>query len=374
MKSKRFVLEKIEAILTKRYALDKILTFKKLSLVLLLSLCSFFLSFLFWICVALYKEQGDINGFWVSMVNVILLAIVLGLGYGIWKIIGNFIPRFVLIGLLGWFLIGAGLISNILVPGTIVITESNTDDRSIQLPAGRYTSMNEKEANEISDFSSSDFFSNTFENVSNILLAPSVFKVESKKTKGNDSPGFFKSKVLKPIRLIIFGFFLLILLDLFFTVTMFGKPGNNYHFHYFYLSWKKRERCVVIKTIAALSLAIILFFITMNYFFVLLVLLVSINVFLIRWEIRQRGQNHKLYARTVLFLFLIYFFSLTAGEAFFLVYLPIFIFIKEGSQILSLYDAVLINWIILVGSLASILIGITTQVVWSGQRLTEKFK
>lgn len=372
MKSKRFVLEKIEAILTKRYALDKILTFKKLSLVLLLSLCSFFLSFLFWIYVALYKEQGDINGFWVSVVNVILLAIVLGLGYGIWKIIGNFIPRFVLIGLLGWFLIGAGLISNILVPGTIVITEKNA--RSIQLPAGRYTSMNEKESNKIDDFTPGNFFNNAMENLSNILMAPSVFKIESKNTKGDDSPGFFKYKVLKPIRLIIFGFFLLILLDLFFTVTMFGKPGINYHFHYFYLSWKKRERCVVIKTIAALSLGIILFFITMNYFFVLLVLLVLINVFLIRWEIRQRGQNHKLYTRTVLFLFLIYFFSLTAGEAFFLVYLPIFIFIKEGSQILSLYDAVLINWIILVGSLASILIGITTQVVWSGQRLTEKFK
>jgi len=65
---------------------------------------------------------------------------------------------------------------------------------------------------------------------------------------------------------------------------------------------------------------------------------------------------------------------MVAGEIFFLVYLPVFIFITKGnSQLLSIHDAIMLSWIVLVGSLASALIGMTTQVVWSGRRLTEKF-
>jgi len=381
MKSKKFVPDKIKAILMKRYALEKILSFWELFCVVVLSTISFMFFSLFWFIVCLYKEKGDIYEYAVSVFNIIALAVILGSGYFIWRIIKDLIPKFMFIGLLGWFLIGAGLLSSILVPGTIVT--NGTDTKSIQIPAGRFSGLNEKEPNRLDAFSPERLSikklisMKKLNKLIDIFLAPSDFRIEREINKEKDLPGFFKNDVFKSVRSIIFLIFLLLLFDLFFTVTMFKKfkkPGKKYRFSYFNLPWNKREQCVTIKAFIVLLLAVALFFLTMNYFFILLVTLVLFNGLLIKWEILSRGQNHKINTRTVLFIFLMLFFALTAGEAFFLIYLPVFIFIKEGAQILSLYDAVLINWIVLVGSLASILMGLTTQVVWSGQRLTEKFK
>jgi hypothetical protein len=359
MKNKGFIEVKIENILKKRYALEKIIPLKDFFWVFFLTLLSYVIFFFFWLWAAKEKKLHDVTDITDPALYVGILMVMLLIGYLTWKMIGNYIPKFVLIGLLGWFLIGGGLISNIVVPGGIADPQPETENgkvTNIQLPASRFTGLNEKsvkEAEIVLSISTIDQF-----------LAPAV--------KHATKPSILQEKEFTSNRLVFFILLVLVTAILYFRVIMFKGPGKN-RFFSMTLSWRKREFAIKFYIIIIVFLSTALFFLTMNFLFLLTTLLALANIFLIKWEIRERGQNHKIFTRSVLFLFLIQFFSMVAGEIFFLIYLPIFLYIKHGYQVLSLHDAIMLNWIVIVGSLASALIGMTTQVVWSGRRLTEKF-
>jgi hypothetical protein len=375
MKNRRFIVKKIESILMKRYALEKIISLKKFLGILFLTLLSFAIFFVYWVfgVAGMGKKIVHIDQFTPLGIYALVLVLTLGIGYVIWWMIGNYIPKFVLIGLLGWFLIGGGLISNLLVPGEIAVRDTKESPaKNLQLPVARFTGVSENSSTEVeSDIRKK--YSDLFHR----FLFPSMFK-QALPQSGDQSSAdvtwrdIIMEEEFGSLRLLIFVLLLLVLVDLFFTVTMFGRDDRQ-GLYFCNLSWRQRETAVKIKVGIVVCLLAGLFFLTLNYLFLLLALLGALNIFLIKWEIEQRGQNHKMYTRAVLFLFLMQFFSIVAGEVFFLVYLPVLIYIKPGVQVLDLADAVLLNWIVLVGSLASVLIGMTTQVVWSGRRLTEKF-
>lgn len=377
-KNKRFIEKKIESILMKRYALEKIISTCEFMGVLLLTFLSFVIFFVFWLWVANYETLHNVDQFnkvfYLGLYAAVLIFLLV-IGYVIWKMIGNYIPKFVLIGLLGWFLIGGGLISNIVVPGGIADPQAKTENgqdkkevKNIHLPATRFTGIHEES---VSDEPGSSLKNASLHKIIFNIETLDQFLTPAVKSKAN--PTILNEIEFTSLRLLIFFLLLLVLTNLFLTVTMFNRSGKS-RFYLATLSWKQRESAVKVNIGIIVLLSIGLFFLTLNYLFLFTFLLALANIFLIKWEIQQRGQNHKIFTRSVLFLFLIQFFSMVAGEIFFLVYLPVFIYITNGnSQLLSIHDAIMLSWIVIVGSLASALIGMTTQVVWSGRRLTEKF-
>ncbi|MGD2086356.1 MAG: hypothetical protein PVH61_09255 [Candidatus Aminicenantes bacterium] len=373
-KKKRFIGKKIESILMKRYALEKIISTCKFMGVLLLTFLSFVIFFVFWLWVANYETLHKVDQFnkifYLGLYAAVLIFLLV-IGYVIWKMIGNYIPKFVLIGLLGWFLIGGGLISNIVVPGGITDSQPKTGNgkgKNIQLPATRFTGLHEQS---VKDEPGNSLKNESLHKI--ILNIETLDQFLTPAVKSKKNPKILNEIEFTSLRLLIFFLLVLVLTNLFLTVTMFNRSGKN-RFYLATLSWKQRESAVKVNIAIIVILSIGLFFLTLNYLFLFTFLLALANIFLIKWEIQQRGQNHKIFTRSVLFLFLIQFFSMVAGEIFFLVYLPVFIYITNGnSQLLSIHDAIMLSWIVIVGSLASALIGMTTQVVWSGRRLTEKF-
>ena len=374
MKNKRFIEKKIESILMKRYALEKIISLRKFFWVLFLSFISYMIFFVFWLWVANYEKLHKVDQinkvFYLGLYAAVLICLLI-IGYVIWKMIGNYIPKFVLIGLLGWFLIGGGLISNIVVPGGITDSQPKTENekgKNIQLPATRFTGLHEQS---VKDEPGNSLKNESLHKI--ILNIETLDQFLTPAVESKEAPKIFNKIEFTSLRLLIFFLLLLVLTNLFLTVTMFDRSGKS-RFYLANLSWIRRESAVKVNIGIIVILSIGLFFLTLNYLFLFTFLLALANIFLIKWEIQQRGQNHKIFTRSVLFLFLIQFFSMVAGEIFFLIYLPVFIYITKGnSQVLSMHDAIMLSWIVLVGSLASALIGMTTQVVWSGRRLTEKF-
>lgn len=361
MKNEGLIEDKIENILKKRYALEKIISFCKFLGVFALTLLSYTVFFLFWVWVAKSKKLNNVEDIKYLLIYVGVLIGTLGIGVWIWNLIGKYIPKFALIGLLGWFLIGGGLVSSLVVPAGLNGPDGDGNDKdhtSIQLPATRFTGVNEKSTADVSLSSPLDI------NALNQFLAPALKNNTENRT-------IIQETEFDSLRLLVLFLLLLVLFNLYFTVTMFDRTGKS-RWYLANLCWNKRESAVKINIGIIALLSIGLFLLTLNYLFLLSSLLALSNIFLIRWEILQRGQNHKILTRSVLFLFLLQFFSMVSGEIFFLIYLPVFIYIKKGSQVLSLHDVFMLNWIVLVGSLASALIGITTEVVWSGRRLTEK--
>jgi MFS family permease len=371
-KNKRFIEKKIESILMKRYALEKIISTCEFLGVLLLTFLSFVIFFVFWLWVANYKTLHNVDQLdkviYLGLYAAVLIFLLV-IGYVIWKMIGNYIPKFVLIGLLGWFLIGGGLISNIVVPAGFSEPKNESENATnIHLPATRFTGLHEES---VKDESGSSLKNESLHKI--ILNIETIDQFLTPAVKSNEKSIILKEIEFTSLRLLIFFLLLLVLTNLFLTVTMFNRSGKS-RFYLATLSWKQRESAVKVNIGIIVVLSIGLFFLTLNYLFLFTFLLALANIILIKWEIQQRGQNHKIFTRSVLFLFLIQFFSMVAGEIFFLVYLPVFIYITTGnSQLLSIHDAIMLSWIVIVGSLASALIGMTTQVVWSGRRLTEKF-
>jgi MFS family permease len=373
-KNKRFIEKKIESILMKRYALEKIISLRKFFWVFFLTFISFMIFFVFWLWVANYETLHNVDQFnkvfYLGLYAAVLIFLLV-IGYVIWRMIGNYIPKFVLIGLLGWFLIGGGLISNIVVPGGITDPQPKTGNdqvTNLHLPATRFTGLHETSVTDESKNSLKNAaFHKIVFNIETLdqFLTPSI--------KSQKDPKILNEIEFTSLRLLIFFLLLLVLINLFLTVTMFNRSGKS-RFYLANLRWIQRESAVKVNIGIIVILSIGLFHLTLNYLFLFTFLLALANIFLIKWEIQQRGQNHKIFTRSVLFLFLIQFFSMVAGEIFFLIYLPVFIYITKGnSQVLSMHDAIMLSWIVLVGSLASALIGMTTQVVWSGRRLTERF-
>ncbi len=142
-----FLMERINGILMKRYAVEKLVGIKKLIGVLFLAALAFVIFQLFWIIIA-SKPVGLYN-------NEIILEIVVLLILGIfwknaWKSIGHFVPKFVWIGLLGWLLIGASIVPNFIHESELdssgsVKTLNKDKTHSISLPITRYFNLNEKE-------------------------------------------------------------------------------------------------------------------------------------------------------------------------------------------------------------------------------------
>jgi len=296
MKNKRFIEKKIESVLMKRYALEKIISSCKFIGVLLLSFLSYVIFFVFWLWVASCKKWHDIdhlsNVFHLGLYAVVLILFLV-IGYLIWKMIGDYIPKFVLIGLLGWFLIGGGLISNIVVPAGLNVSEKV---KNIQLPATRFTGLHETS---VSDEPGSSLKKESLHEI--ILDIEMIDQFLTPAVKNKKNPKILKEIEFTSLRLLIFFFMLLVLTNLFLTVTIFNRSGKS-RLYLATLGWKQREFAVKVNIAIIVILSFGLFFLTLNYLFLFAFLLALANIFLIKWEIQQRGQNHKIFTRSVLFL------------------------------------------------------------------------
>jgi hypothetical protein len=267
MKNKRFIEKKIESILMKRYALEKIISLKKFLGVLFLTFLSYVIFFVFWLWAANYEtlhKVDQLNKIFYLGLYAAVLIFLLVIGYVIWKMIGNYIPKFVLIGLLGWFLIGGGLISNIVVPGGITDPQPKTGNgkgKNIQLPATRFTGLHEHSVKDESGNSSKN--ASLYKIVLDIetldqFLTPAV--------KSKADPTILNEIEFTSLRLLIFFLLVLVLTNLFLTVTMFDRSGKS-RFYLATLSWKQRESAVKVNIVIIVILSIGLFFLTLNCFF-----------------------------------------------------------------------------------------------------------
>jgi hypothetical protein len=54
--------------------------------------------------------------------------------------------------------------------------------------------------------------------------------------------------------------------------------------------------------------------------------------------------------------------------------IPVYTFIHNEYMVFNIYDSIVLGWAIILGSSVTVLLGIITQVIWSGRRMTEELK
>lgn len=392
--NKSILLKQMQRILLKRYAVEKLIPLRKLFCITVIAFLSFILFQLFWIAISTEMIPGP---HWKIVFEMSIIAILVILWRRVWGIIGQFIPKFVLIGLLGWFLIGANIIPTFIdyddtaqngAPPQKQDGQVKSKKDSISLPISRFFSLYEDEI-DTEDTTHKEFSWHYLDTFIAPVTMPIRGSLQAGKETAGDSIGKPNSETTKSqspqtnagVEVLRFCCYVSVLLifvlffDLFFTVAVYKRDGPMSRFlSVFSISASEREASVKRKLFLFCICLLLLAVLSLNYLVLFLVLLLLAAVFIFKWEIEQRGQNHKLLSRAVLFVFLAHVFSLLSGEILFLTLFPVYTLFSARRPVFHIYDSIVLGWTIILGSMVTLLLGIITQVIWSGRRMTEELK
>ncbi len=342
---------KINSLLKNRYAIEKINDFgKNLIIFLVLTL---FQSMLF---VFNWSYNRNLDQLFVYIFVIVFMGIIMGF---LWKSVAHILPRFVWIGVLGWFLLSSEMVTNLLVPGSwqsdngVVSNESigeNYEEKTYIIPAEKLIGFSYKQLKD----------EQLEHSLYNIPLC--IFKIH----KNNEHA----------ISIIILLFlFIIILFYLLFITSLYKKhkleiehnsKGNNTN----KIPWYTRERVSFLFFIIMLFICLLLFIFTLNYFILITIIGFISNFYIFKLQIGKTGINHKTITRTILFTFVAYVFTLNIGFVYFNIYLPIFKLLGGHNVNIDNFHISVIIWVIIAGSAIALFIGIVTQFIWEGSRLT----
>jgi hypothetical protein len=373
-----FLVDRIRDILMKRYAVEKIIELPQLTCIFFLALLSFVLFQVFWVICTVF-----IGNFWKIIVEIGVIICLALCWRKAWKIIGEIIPKFVWIGLLGWFFIAANIIPNLVISNSWQLDESNihgdkavsdknpetkTGKTSISIPMTRFFNFNERKSKPTDGEKAQQI---SLINYLETFIAP-FNMLDEKDRRKIEAPD---SDILKLCRyaLLLLGFVLF--LDIFFSVSIYNRNKKKNRFYSFFsIPATKREKDIRRKLVLFSIVLLIFSAVSFNYFVLFWVLSFLTTIFIFRWEIQQRGQNHKPLSRAVLFVFLTLLFSSISGEILLLTLFPVYTLMSGNILVFHHYDTIVLGWVVLLGSSVTVLLGIVTQVIWSGRRMTEKLK
>jgi hypothetical protein len=397
MKSKpSYLMDKVEEILMKRYAVEKIIGWKKLFCVSLCSIISFLIFQVTWILCS------DVSNLYVKFFILMVAVISLSLCWGFaWKSIGKIIPKFVLIGMLGWIFIISNITPSLIIGDKWGLKENFIPEKSEQQtknnaqhmkgkalkngedsqdkaprqhstswPISRLLNLNEKETEIIGTKPTIPEYLKSF-------LFP-ILILKDKQTHPN------KQQILNVTNCseynayiyVHIGLCLVVGILLFLNISTYRKSGTtpeNSCLFYLINHHQREENTKNYLILLCVSLIGIAYF-SLNYFLFFWVVTFIATIFLFRWEIEERGKNHKKLSRSVLFVILAQVFSSITGEILFLILLPLYTDIGKDYKLFNLYDSVVLGWLIFLGSAVTVLIGIVTQVIWSGKRMTDRLR
>lgn len=384
-----FVQDRLKEILMKRYAVEKVVGIKKLACSVLCVIFSFTIFQFTWILIA----SHTLTLFHKIVLEIAVISALALFWRNTWNIVGKCIPKFVWIGLLGWFFIAANIIPGLMINNNWEPSyqstegEANNQKKEIEnnksnvhsyyLPGTRFISINETAIDSIDEIT----FTRAFYNYIEIFIVPATCQVSmpnmsrmalepdmSHKIAASDLFKFFRYS------LILLAFILF--LDIFFSVSIYKQryTQGKWLYRIFSEHATKKEKNVYWKLLLFSFLLIILSVLSLNYFLLFWVLSILTTVFIFRWEIQQRGQNHKPLSRAVLFVFLTQIFSALSGMILFLTMVPVYTYIHKDYMVFNIYDSIVLGWAIILGSSVTVLLGIVTQVIWSGRRMTEDLK
>lgn len=410
--------KRVEDILKKRYAVEKVFQSNEVILVSLLFFSAILLSGIFWIVLPSIVRYELGSFMHLIPISIISISVVIGvIWYLIWDKTNIILPKFIMVGLIGWAFLGSEMITNLLVSSNWEIQEKavkKLGDKqldkegfaSINLPVERLLSINEIPESKICDLSNPKEVRTSLVNVLKFMNSPyyytrgakNIYKeylffwfliifffvfmiiLTSSYRRGSDNDGIAQKKL--PI-LKRFEFFIILLLFFPFSVFLYLYTnkfigGISILVIVFFLifirdrlPWKIRDVIVEVSFFAILTIGTILFFFTYNYFILFSLLFTTVNVLLFKWEISKRGVNHKLWSRSILSSLMTQMFAGISGAAYFIIFIPVFIFMRKGFAFCT-YDAGVLIWVIILGSSISVFIGLVTQLLLEGSRLTEK--
>jgi hypothetical protein len=372
-KSPSYLMKRVEDILMKRYAVEKFIGLKEFFCIMVFSLISFLVFQGAWIIISIWGDN-IFKKFLVVMAALFIL--ILFWGYA-WKIIGKIIPKFVLIGMLGWIFIIVNITPNLIigdkwgVKKEIACMQIKNGTHSISLPLNRLLNLNENET-KMTDGDSTPQL-NYIESFFLPILILNNKQIHPGKRKVLNIVNNSQFRVYFYIHIGLCVFFYSML---FFTITTYKKrdvSSGNFLFLYS-TNHLQREKNTELYLYMTILLSLNIAYYSLNYFILFWVITFMASIFLFRWEIKESGKSHKLLSRSVLFVILAQIFSSITGEILFLVLLPIYTDIGKGYKLFNLYDSIVLGWLIFLGSAVTVLIGIVTQVVWSGKRMTEKIR
>ena len=406
MKSKpSYLMDKVVEILMKRYAVEKIIGWKKLRWVLVCSIISFLIFQVTWILCS------DVNNLYIKFLILMGAVISLSLCWAFaWKSIGRIIPKFVLIGMLGWIFIIVNITPNLIIgekwglkeksipgnsepqikynpqhgaekkPGTEAGDQEITSGQhSTSWPLSRLLNLNEKET-EITGKKPNL----NFEDYCKTFFFP-ILILEGQKIHPNKQQILIVTTHSEYITYIFIQlvFCLVVCILLFINISTYRivfsevpgkKTASKHSCTLWYIDHFQREEntknLLIMLCVSFIGIA----YFSLNYFLFFWVVTFIATIFLFRWEIEERGKNHKKLSRSVLFVILAQVFSSISGEILFLILLPLYTDIGKDYKLFNLYDSVVLGWLIFLGSAVTVLIGIVTQVIWSGKRMTDRLR
>lgn len=384
------LMDKVIEILMKRYAVEKIIPLRKLIEVMGYAVLSFLIFQAFWLVSLIISNSY--KRFLVLIAAIVILSFFWGRS---WKLIGNIIPKFVLIGMLGWIFIIVNITPNLIIGdkwGVInekvpehldnpFSTEAKENKKeipySISLPISRLFNLNEKELNSKKIDQEKKKYCKGFMHCIGIFISPIAIL---EKKPGENLNKRKIADIIKSNEYIIFLIVMLlctliVFIDLLLTVSTYWDKKRSFKWFCFYsIKSSQRENEIPLKlAVFCIFLSGISYF-SLNYFLLFWIISFVATIFLFRWEIKERGQNHKKWSRSILFVFLTQVFSSISGEILFLLFFPLYTEASPQYPVFNLYDSIVLGWIIILGSSVTVFIGIVTQVIWSGRRMTERMK
>jgi len=130
---------------------------------------------------------------------------------------------------------------------------------------------------------------------------------------------------------------------------------------------KTKTNAITILTLSLCLSSLLLFILNNVYFITLSIGLFVINIFIIWWEINQRGRTKQGFRKAFEFAMIAQMITANIGMIIYMTLYPLF----RNVQI-TCYDYATLLWIIIAGSGLSVFMAIISQIIWSGSRLTEK--
>jgi hypothetical protein len=351
--------KKIRDILMKRYALEKILKKNDIKGICFYAISSFLLFQEFWLA---YFYLGDNNPVLRLIIETFTILSMVIIWWRIWNKVGNIIPKFVLIGMLGWVLITVGLVPNLF--------NENQNNNNLPIPISRLINVTNDSNNALENFHIKpeqilDFF------IAPGLAARQLGQFSEPGNKEDELSLYSNYNYYLILRYILLLVVVLSIIDILATISTYYKKGANSSRSYSTIPAVQREWGVKKKLVLLGGLLFILTILSLNYFVLFWMLSFCTAVFLFRREILERGSNHKPLSRSLLFVILTQIFSSICGEILLILFLPLYAMPAGSIGPIYLLINVILGWTVLLGSSVTVLTGIITQVIWSGKRMTE---
>lgn len=375
--------EGLKNLLEKRYAVEKMVGFKKLLWVMGLS----FFSFAVFQIVIIVLSSGIENLFSKYLLISFAIIILSSLWAVTWKLVGEMFPKFVFIGLLGWLFIIVNITPNLIIgdqwgvkaesgisaPGNEAgRTENKSRHFSSSMPLNRFLSLSDRETGK-ADSKCNYNILNYIERFAFPILLLRDCETHCGKRQVLQAIDYPESKIAPIFQVLVFLFFYFCL---FFNISTYkddAKPRKWTEFLYKRNHLEREKRTWQYLVVVCVSLFSIGFF-SLNYFVLFWIMAFLAAIFLFKWEIKQHGKCHKPWSRSILLVILAQFFSSITGEILFLALMPAYTDIGKDYVLFSISDTIVLGWLIFLGSTVTVLIGILTQVLWSGKRMTEEIR